>query len=72
MHESQEAPPESTQIRWFSRQSDGEAVQCERWPKVTPEGSSGSSPLGSDGSRDGQVGRLDRVSGGQKTLNETA
>jgi hypothetical protein len=48
----------------------GEAVRPERWPKVTPEGPSGSSPLRSDGSRDGQVGRLDRVSGGQKTLNE--
>jgi hypothetical protein len=29
---------------------------------------SGSSPQISDGSHDGQVGRVDRVSGGQKTL----
>jgi hypothetical protein len=40
----------------------------QRWPKATPGGPSGSSPLRSDGSCDGQVGRLDCLSGGQKTL----
>ncbi len=39
-------------VRW-------ETEPCERWLKGTQGGSSGSSPLRSDGSHDGQAGRLD-------------
>jgi hypothetical protein len=42
--------------------------QHEWWPKATQGGPSGLSPLRSDGSRDGKAGRLDCMSGGQKTL----
>jgi hypothetical protein len=43
-----------------------EAGLCERWQKATQGGPSGSSPLRSGGSRDGQAGRLDPVSGSQR------
>ncbi len=43
-------------------------VQSFEVQSVNPGGPSGSSPLRSDGSCDGQVGRLDCLSGGQKTL----
>jgi hypothetical protein len=46
-------------IRW-------EAEPCEQWPKATQGGPSGLSPLRSDGSRYGLVGRLDRVTSGQR------
>ncbi len=52
----------------LDRLSSGQAGPLERWPKATQEGPSCSSSLRSDGSCDGQVGRLDCVSGGQKTL----
>jgi hypothetical protein len=60
----------STQIRRFLRQSDGEAEPHDQWPKKTQGGHQArSSPLISDGSRDGQqAGRLDLVRSGQKTL----
>jgi hypothetical protein len=45
-----------------------EAGPCERWPKATQGGPSGSSPLRLDSSCDGQAGRSDQISGGQKTL----
>jgi hypothetical protein len=40
--------------------------RLEWWPKATQGGPSGSSPLRSDGSHDGQAEMLDRVSGGQR------
>ncbi len=43
-----------------------EAGPCERWQKATQRGPSGSSPLRSGGSRDGQAGRLDPVSARQR------
>jgi hypothetical protein len=52
----------------LDRVSGGQAGPHEQWPKATQEGPSGLSLLRSDGSRDGQAGRLDSVSGGQKTL----
>jgi hypothetical protein len=42
-----------------SDQIDKEAEQCEQLPKVTQRGPSASCPLRSDGSHDGQAGRLD-------------
>ncbi len=44
----------------------GEAGLHEQWPKATQGGPSDLSPLRSDGSHDGQGGRLDRVTGGQR------
>jgi hypothetical protein len=54
----QEGLIESTQIRWFLKQSGGGGWW--RWPealksKLTQGGPSGSSPPRSDGSRDGQT-----------------
>jgi hypothetical protein len=42
--------------------------QHEWWPKATQGWPLGLSWLRSDGSRDGKAGRLDCMSGGQKTL----
>ncbi len=64
------AGTEPTQIRCFSRQSDGEAELCERRCKATQVGPSDSSPVRSDGSHDGQAGRLDCMRFGKKTLDE--
>jgi hypothetical protein len=58
----------STQIRWFSGKSGGVPGPLEQWPKATQGGQSGLSTLRSDGSCDGQAGKLDHVRGGQKTL----
>jgi hypothetical protein len=62
---------ESTQIRWFSRISGGEAGLHEWWTKETQGGPSGSRPLRSDGSSDGKAGRLDRLTGGQRRSSES-
>ncbi len=43
-----------------------EAELREQWPKATLGKPSGLSPLRSDGSHDGQTGRLDQVTGGQR------
>jgi hypothetical protein len=59
---------ESTQIRWFSWWPGREAGPHERQPKATQGGLSELSPLRSDGSCDGQAGRLNRMRDGQKTL----
>jgi hypothetical protein len=50
---------DSTQIRWSSRKSDREAELHEWWPKASEGEPSGLSPLRSNGSHDGQAGRLD-------------
>jgi hypothetical protein len=60
---------ESTQIRWFSRQSGGDTGLCERWSMATQRGPSGLSPLSSDGPLDGQAERVDQVTKGQDTQN---
>jgi hypothetical protein len=52
------ARTESTEIRWFSRHSGGEAGLREQWPKATQGGPSGLSPFRSDGSCDGRQGGL--------------
>jgi hypothetical protein len=48
-----------------------EAEPREQWPKTTQGESSGSSPLRSDGSSDGQAGRLDRVTDGKRHSRES-
>jgi hypothetical protein len=57
---------ESTQITWFPDNQAGRLH--EQWPKATQGGPSGWSPLRSDGSCEGQAGRLERVSSGQASL----
>ncbi len=65
------AGSESTQIRWFSRQFDREAGPGDWQPKGTQGVPSASGPLRADGSRDGQAGRLDWVTGGQRHSRES-
>jgi hypothetical protein len=60
------AGTESTQIRWFSWQSDREVGPRERWPKAVQVEPSVLSSYRSDCSPDGQAGRLDLVTCGQR------
>ncbi len=58
---------ESTQGRIvFDSQAGRLAGLCECWPKATQRRPSGLSLLRLDGSCDGQSGRLDRETSGQK------